>query len=277
MAIRLKKMIEEIKNCWNSHQKKFGFFAVVLVILVSVLLLVKIFEGMKNVSYIGKAPVAVNTITVSGKGEVVVKPDISTVSFSVIESDTDVSRAQQKVNDIMDKVMTYLKNDSVIEEKDIKTTSYGIVPQYIYPKVSSSYYYYPESEKVLTGYEVSQYVELKIRDISKSGSIVANLGKLGVKNMSGISFSIDKEDEFIKEARDKAIKQARDEAKKLAKSLGVRLGDIVGYSEGGYYPMYAKAMETSGYGRGGADVSDAVLPTGENTITSNISITYEIR
>lgn len=269
-------MNEEMKSCWNMHHKKFTIITAVIAALVAVFLFVKILEHIKTISYIGKAPVAVNTITVSGKGEVVVKPDIGIVSFSVVEENADVSKAQDRVSEIMDGVMKYLK-ESEVEEKDIKTTGYSIYPQYVYPKAVSSYYYpYPESERVLTGYEVSQSVELKIRDISKAGSIVSGLGKLGVKNMSGISFSVDKQDEFVKEARDKAIKQAREEAKKLAKSLGVDLGDIVGYSEGGYYPMYAKSMETVAYGRGG-DVSDAVIPIGENTITSNVSIIYEIR
>ena len=63
----------------------------------------------------------------------------------------------------------------------------------------------------------------------------------------------------------------------LAKQLGVPLGKIVNFSEssGGYpYPL--------AYGMGGG-VSDSkaavapTLPTGQNTYTASVSITYEIR
>ena len=61
-----------------------------------------------------------------------------------------------------------------------------------------------------------------------------------------------------------------------AKSLGVKLVKIVGYSEGGNYPVYYDKMAVSAapMGMGGAE---AVIPTGENKITSNVSITYEIK
>jgi hypothetical protein len=94
--------------------------------------------------------------------------------------------------------------------------------------------------------------------------------------MSGLNFTNDKYDDLVKEARDKAILEARMEAKGLARSLGVRLVKIVGYSEGGDYPVYNRAM-TSAMSFDAESSAKAVLPTGENMITSNVSITYEIR
>ncbi len=80
------------------------------------------------------------------------------------------------------------------------------------------------------------------------------------------------------QARAKAIVNAREKAEVLAKQLGVNLGNVVSFSEnsGGYPMMYAaKAMDMAV----GASMPERApeLPKGENKITSNVTITYEIR
>ena len=83
------------------------------------------------------------------------------------------------------------------------------------------------------------------------------------------------------QARDEAIADAKQKAEMLAKQLGVRLVRVVSYNDSGNYPqpMYARDMA---YGMGGAEnqSTKAVAPSisiGENKVTSNVSITYEIR
>lgn len=214
-----------------------------------------------------------DTIVVSGKGDVTTKPDIATVSFSVMEENMDVSKASDAVNTKMANILASLKKNGVVEA-DIKTTGYNIYPRYDY--VNSAVYPYGGKQK-LAGYDVTENISLKIRDLTKAGAIVSDLGTLGITDMSGLNFTNDKYDDLVLQARDAAIKDAREQAEKLAKSLGVRLGKIVSYSEGGYSPMPYYDRATS---MGAAPMmakSEAVLPTGENKITSNVSITYEIK
>lgn len=241
------------------------------VIIVFVAVFVAIF--IANAACDCNKDIQKDTIVVSGKGELTVKPDIATVSFSVQQENMDVSKASDIVNSKIANIVKSLKENG-IEESDIKTTGYNIYPRYDYVRddVYSSY----SGKQVLAGYNVSQSIVIKIRDLSNTGKIITALGTLGVTDMSGLTFTNDKYDELVKQARDEAIKQAREEAKKLAKALGVRLVKIIGYSEGGSYPMYDRV-----YGMGEAAMKSsaptAVIPTGENMITSNVSITYEIR
>ena len=214
-----------------------------------------------------------DTIVVSGKGEVTAKPDIATVSFSVMEESKDVAKASDAVNKKMEAILASLKKNGV-DEKDIKTTGYNIYPRYDY--ITAQAYPYG-GKQTLAGYDVTQSISLKIRDLSKAGTIVSDLGTLGITDMSGLNFTNDKYDDLVLQARDAAIKDAREEATKLAKSLGVKLVKITAYSEGGNYPVYYDRLA---YGMGGESTKSAapaVLPTGENKITSNVSITYEIR
>lgn len=247
------------------HHKCKKIFAIIMMIAF-VFILAKAFDGRDNKDS------QKDTIVVNGKGELNVKPDIANISFSVLEENMDVAVASDAVNTKIAKIMESLKANGV-QEKDIKTTGYNIYPRYDYLNAQT----YPYGGKqVLAGYDVTQSIEIKIRDLSKAGKVVTDLGTLGVTDMSGLNFTNDKYDDLVKDARDEAIKQAREEAQKLAKSLGVKLVKIVGYSEGGNYPVYYDRMMTSAapMGKGGAE---AVIPTGENKITSNVSITYEIR
>jgi len=218
-----------------------------------------------------KSNIQKDTIVVSGKGEIYVRPDIATISFSVMEENMDVAKATDAVNTKIGKIMDTLKADGVLET-DKKTTDYSISPRYNY--VNSAVYPF-NGTQVLAGYDVTQSIEIKVRDLTKAGRIVSDLGTLSVTNMSGLNFTEEKYDDLVLQARDQAIVQARSEATKLAKALGVRLVKIVGYSEGGNpTPVFYGAMAS---GVSMKSAVDAVLPTGENKITSNVSITYEIR
>ena len=102
------------------------------------------------------------------------------------------------------------------------------------------------------------------------------LGTTGATNLSGPNFSIDNPDALQMQARKIAIDDAKTKAQALAKDLGVSLGKIESFSDNNINPvMYdAKAMNLSAAVPAAAP---AVIPKGQNTITSDVTITYEIR
>jgi uncharacterized protein len=242
----------------------------VIGVIIVLFIIAKIFDGGHGWRENNQI---INTITVSGKGEVIVKPDIATVSFGVTAENIDVAKAQtesaKKINNVMD-----LLKEKGVDEKDIKTTNYNIYPRYNYIQATT---YYPYTGKqVLAGYVVSQTVEVKIRDISKAGEILSSVGVLGVTDVSGLSFKIDKQDEVKDQARDLAIEDAKAQAKVLAKGLGVKLVRITSFSDNENYPMYYGLESSKVMGMGGDSMVAPSVPVGENTVTSNVVITYEI-
>lgn len=220
-------------------------------------------------------------ISVSGEGEVLAKPDIAQFSFAVrAEADT-ATEAQTMSAEAMNQVIAYLK-EAGVEEKDIKTQYYSLNPKYRYEeRICAPNMYCPPGEQILDGYEVSQDVSVKVRDLEAAGNLISGVGERGATNISGLSFTIDDETELMSQAREMAIADAKEKAEALARDLGMRIDRIVGFSENGmYYPMYDK-----GYGGNMAmeeayrmDAASAPsMPVGENTITSNVTITFELR
>lgn len=216
-----------------------------------------------------------NTITVEGTGTAAMVPDTARITFTVTESAVAVADAQDAATKKTDAALAALA-EMGIEERDVKTLSYNVSPTYEYDQRACFGMVCPPSTPRITGYDVSQTIEVKVRDTSMAGEALAGLGALGVQNISGPQFVVDDETAVQNEARAEAIEEAREKAKRLAKDLNVRLGDIVSFSEGNPGEMY-------GYGAKGGMTMDAALqsapslPTGESETKITVMITYEIR
>jgi uncharacterized protein len=220
-------------------------------------------------------------ISVRGEGEVFAKPDIATFTFTINEKGKTVKEAQDKATEKNNTAIKILKEKG-IEEKDIKTTSYNINPQYEYSQSGvCTPYNCPPGKQVLTGYEVYQTTEVKVRKADTAGEMLTSIGSIGASYVSGLSFTIDDDATIIAEARAKAIADAKAKADKLAADLGVRLVRITSYYEdqGGYpYPMYERSAMDA---KGGVAMNQAAvapdLPSGENKYTSFVTINYRIK
>lgn len=260
------------------NQKPFRGLLIALASLLVAFVAVKIVADLKSMQYIGTGIASADTITVNGTGDVLATPDIATFSFTVQEEASTVPDAQKKATDAMNAILAYVKKSGV-DDKDVQTQSYDIYPRYEYHASANAPMMYPgQGTQVLAAYVVSQTVEIKVRKLDQAGTLLTGIGSYGATNVSGLSFSVDDETGVERQARDKAIEDAREQANVLARSLGVSLVRIVSFSESSNrpYPIYyAKAA----MGMGAADSVAAApqLPTGQNKITSNVSVTYEIK
>ncbi|MFH1178394.1 MAG: SIMPL domain-containing protein [bacterium] len=247
-----------------------GVFVVLALFLLS--------QTMNTLGNINRsANPATDTITVQGDGQATLPPDVARISFTVDNIKATVSDAQSATTKQANAALDFIKEQG-IAEKDIKTLSYNISPQYSYPNPCQPGMFCPaySGTPKITGYQVSETIQITMRDLTKVGDMLSGLGKLEVQNVNGPSFALDDSTAGYDAARADAITKAKTQASLLAKQLGVRLGKIVNFSEssGNYgYSMMA-------YGLGGGASEKAVtpsVPVGENTYSASVSITYEIR
>jgi uncharacterized protein YggE len=269
----------------SDYMKNLYRSVLAFLVIVSILFVVKVLSEFRNYQNTGRG---YSTITLSGHGEVSAVPDIANVTFTIHKEAKTVKEAQEAVALVEKSALDSLEANKV-DEKDIKTLNASFNPKYEYqqklcPQTMGANgmmvpsYYCGSGKQVLTGYEAYENVSVKVRDVDTAGKIMQDLGTLGVSDLSGPDFSIDDEDELKAEARKDAIEDAQTKAEALARDLGVSLGDIMSFSEDGAYPVpvyYGKDMMMAE----SANVrsAPATLPKGENTITSDVSITYEIR
>jgi uncharacterized protein YggE len=220
---------------------------------------------------------ATDTVTVQGDGQATVPPDVANISFTVQNTAVAVADAQAATTKQANDALAFVKSQGVAD-KDIMTTSYDITPQYSYSNPcapGTACPMYIASSKV-TGYQVSETIQVTMHDLTAVGALLGGLGKLSVQNISGPSFALDDPSAGYDAARADAIVKAKIQAALLAKQLGVSLGKIVNFSESSGntpYPVYSMGAGATN----AATAPTPTVPTGENTYTASVYITYEIR
>lgn len=218
---------------------------------------------------------AANTITVTGQGQASVAPDVATITYTVTETGATVSDAQSAATTKSNAALTAVTGLG-IDEKDIRTESYNVNPQYEQSHTcGAGVNCYPNSNKII-GYQVSETIAVKVHDLDKTGDVLQTLGGLGVQNIYGPDLGLDNPNAGQDAARADAINNAKQEAQVLAKQLGVSLVRIVSFNDnqgGVVYPMYKAADSMMAQSAGSAPS----VPTGENQYNDSVTITYEIR
>ncbi len=265
-------------NFEPKEKKNLVTATLILLGLLSIFVLAKAASEVKAFRYIGGGTQATNTIAFSGTGEVTAIPDVATITLTARERGTTAKEAEGKVSQKVTKAMDFLKAQGV-EEKDIKTQGYNSYPQYgkggRSEVVCMSYGCQPSQN--IIGYETTQTITVKVRNVDNSGKIIEGITGTGINEISGPEFTLDDPDALQNEARKKAIDDAKEKARTLSRDLGVRLVRIVSFNENGNSPVYYDMNQAKNAATGAAPESAPNLPKGENTITSTVTITYEIR
>lgn len=240
--------------------------ALLLVLVIAGVFLIR--NWNKQYDYIG-VPETRDMISVEGTGKVTALPDIATFSVGVQTEKSSIAEAQKENTDKMNKIVKAMK-DSGIKDEDIRTSNYSIYPQYNYL----------DGRQSLRGYQVSQDVTVKVRDLSKVGDIFAKAGDLGANTVGSLQFTIDDPDQYKQEARVEAIKKAQEKARFLAKETDIKLGKIVSFYEySPETPVYYDSMMKSEASMGMGGAMPAVAPSiqaGSSEITVTVNVSYEV-
>lgn len=215
-------------------------------------------------------------ISVSGEGKIAMKPDMATFSASILTEAKNLKDAQTENNLRSEAVVKFLE-DQEIEEKNLKTIGYSIIPQYQYFNNSPCYSFPcpPTQKPEITGYEVRHTLEIKIAGLEKVDSLLDGVTANGANEVSSIQFGFEDDKGLRESARKQAIEDAKKKAEVLARDLGVRLGSIVNFSESGIgVPIFARSAD---FGLGGEAAPSPSVQAGEQEIRANVTITYELR
>ena len=155
-----------------------------------------------------------NIISVSGEGRVKVKPDLAYINLGVQTQNQNAKTAQAENAEKMKKVMDSLKKQG-IKEEDIKTTQYSIYP---------NHYYNPSTGKSsINGYTVHNMVQVIVRDIEMTGTIVDMVTQNDSNMINGIELGIGDTNKYYLEALKKATEDAKNKADAIASAVNVKV------------------------------------------------------
>jgi uncharacterized protein YggE len=202
-------------------------------------------------------------LQVSAHGESHRTPDVAEMSAGVVTQNAEANAAMRENANRMTAVVAALKKAGVAD-RDIQTGSISLNPQYNYQQ--------NQPPKII-GYQASNTVNVRLREIGKAGDVLDALVKQGANQINGPTFSIDKPDAAMDEARTDAIKHAQARADLYAEATGLKVRRIVSISESGEMAQPPRPVMMAM-----AKTADAGTPiaAGENTLAVDLNVVYEL-
>lgn len=207
-------------------------------------------------------------IVVSGEGDAAIAPDMAIVSLGVAETRKTAREALDVANSAMSAVIDALKKQG-IAPRDLQTSGLSIQAQYVYPQNEDG----TPKPPVLTGYSVSNTLTVRIRDLTKVGTVIDQAVTLGVNQGGDIRFTNEDPAKTVATARAEAVKDAIEKARTLADAAGVKVGRILEITEAGNTEDPRPLMSA----RMAKQAEDAVpVEAGENSYSVNVNVTFAI-
>jgi uncharacterized protein YggE len=176
------------------------------------------------------APVVTLNVTESVEGS----PDIATVGTGVQTRASTAQAAMQDNAAKTEKLIAALAKAG-IAKKDIQTSGITLSAQYDYNQREGE----PTGPRFI-GYEASNQLNVKLRDIKKVGPLLDAMVVAGATNINGPTFAIDNPAPMLVQARGAALKSAKAQADFYAQAAGYRTARLLSIAEsnsGGQPPM----------------------------------------
>lgn len=204
-------------------------------------------------------------LSVSASADAKRVPDVATISTGVVTQAADANAAMRANAAQMDKVMGAVRAAG-IAERDIQTSGINLNPNYKYVE---------NAPPLIVGYQASNTVNVRVRDLSRLGKVLDTLVAQGANQINGPSFEVDKPDEAYDEARIAAIRKAQARARTYADALGLKVRRIVSISEGGAsFPRPIPMMRARAADAGMA--KETSVSPGESTLSVNVEVVFEL-
>lgn len=180
------------------------------------------------------------SVTVTGTGTVRAAPDGLRLDIGVETHDVSVDAALRKANEAMAAVQGSLLGSGV-DQDDLRTTSLGIRTEH------------DRSGRTLSGYVVTHGLDVRLRDVSAAGAVIAAAAGAGGEavRVSGLRFDLSDDAVLVEQARSMAVEDARRSAQTLAAAAGREVGRAMRITEGaagGPVPVRARMMAAEAAG-----------------------------
>jgi uncharacterized protein len=192
-------------------------------------------------------------------------PDLATIRSGVVTQAATAQAALSENAQRMDRVIAALKRAGVAD-RDIQTATIQLNPQYRYGE---------NVPPTITGYQATNSVSVRFRDVAKSGAILDALVREGANQIDGPNLAVEAMDAALDEARTDAIRRARARADLYAKAAGLRVERILVIAEGSA-PMPPQPMPVMAMRAEMAAKDSQVLP-GQQDINATVTVRFLLR
>ena len=241
------------------NKNRFSFITTLLIILQLVFLL----SSCSN----SNLPTAENDgILVTGSATIQSSPDLATLRVGVQSFDKNVEKAVNDNNTKIESIVLNLENKG-LTEKDMETDQFNISPQREYRN---------NNPPIVVGYNVSNILTVKIRNLESLGEIMQVTVGSGANTINGLSFSIEDPNPLRQKARGLAMEDALSRAEILADASGIEVGKPISIQELSYGGPVVKSENLAG-AEFAMDARIPIQTPSEVGIQINLQVRFEIK
>ena len=216
----------------------------------------------------GRAADRIPTIVVDGQASREVVPNLAVVTFGItadrpIAADASAQAARTAAA-LVDEVKA-----SGIADKDVKTTETSLTPLFEPVKAGGD-------ATRLKGFRATDMLQVRVRDLATTGTLVSRLVDKGANAVEGIDFSVDGADTTLDQLRGDATRDARRKAAIYADAAGVKLGRVIEIlPEAAGPPLYLQRPKATSI------LAERAAPpppveAGTQTLEARVRITWEL-
>ncbi len=139
----------------------------------------------------------------------------------------------------------------------IQTVSYSVNPNY-------------NNQGVLTGYTVTNSIQVTLNDLSITGRIIDTATQAGASRINSLTFSLKDNTNALTQALKAATLQAKAKADAMASSVGLKTGAFIVIQESGSAIALPNTLAP------GATASTPITP-GQLSVTGNVTIEVQLQ
>jgi len=208
-------------------------------------------------------PSQTGTIVVSGTGRVAVEPDVAELRLGVAISRETVAEARSEAAATMSAILAAIR-EAGVAERDIRTAMLSVQPRYDYRDGQAP---------ALAGYDLSNVVEVTVRELAAVGDVIDGSLRAGATSLDGLAFQVADPSGAEAAARTAAVADARAKVEVLAAAAGIRIAGVADIVEGGAPPSFplAKAARMSLAADSGTPVA-----AGTTDVVVTVTVTFRI-
>jgi uncharacterized protein YggE len=200
-------------------------------------------------------------LEVTAEGKTTRVPDLATIRAGVVTQAPNAGEAFSGNARQMASVIAAVRAAGVAP-RDVQTASVSLQPQYRYGE---------NQPPILTGYQATNSVTVRLRDMDRAGAVVDALVKAGANQVEGPNLMLDQPEAALDEARADAVKRARARAELYARAAGLSVRRIISISEAG---AMAGPMPPVMFARAEAAQADTKILPGEQAVTAQVSVRF---
>jgi uncharacterized protein len=161
-----------------------------------------------------KATAAKGTLSVTGEGEIRVRPDIALIDIAVVTNAKNAQQAVQQNAERSNRVIDSLK-DAGIRAADIQSVGFDVIPLVDSEQKS------PTFGQILE-YRVVAHLRIRV-SVEEAGETIDASVRAGANLVSGVRYTVRDEAGVRERALKAAVRAARRDADAVADSLAIKL------------------------------------------------------